>query len=131
MVASDGFAAFLQEQLAPFGRLVFRRMFGKTGVFRDGVMFGIVSDDTLYLRVDDQNRADFDEVSGMPPLAYQKGGRMIDLSFWPIPDRLLDEPDALLTWVRSAQGAARRVAAERKPAGPRPTGSRRSQKARA
>jgi DNA transformation protein len=126
LTASDAFAAFPREQLAPFGRLVFWRMFGKTGVFRDGVMFGIVSDDTLYLRVDGQNRAGFEEASGMPPLAYQKGGRMIDLSFWPIPDRLLDEPEDLLTWVHSA----RRVVAGRKPAGPRPTSPGRSQKAR-
>jgi TfoX/Sxy family transcriptional regulator of competence genes len=36
MVASDSFAAFLCEQLAPLGRITLRRMFGKTGVFRDG-----------------------------------------------------------------------------------------------
>jgi DNA transformation protein len=33
MVASDSFAEFLREQLAPLGRVTMRRMFGKTGVF--------------------------------------------------------------------------------------------------
>ena len=53
MVASDSFAEFLREQLAPLGRVTMRRMFGKTGVFCDGVMFGMVTDNMLYLRVDD------------------------------------------------------------------------------
>ena len=44
-----------------------RRMFGKTGVFCDGVMFGMVTDNTLYVRVDDHNRAIFKEAAyGMP-----------------------------------------------------------------
>ena len=38
MVASDDFAEFLREQLAPLGRVTMRRMFGKTGVFCDGVV---------------------------------------------------------------------------------------------
>jgi hypothetical protein len=37
MVASDGFAEFLREQLAPLGRVTMRRMFGKTGVFCNGL----------------------------------------------------------------------------------------------
>ena len=36
-----------------------RRMFGKTGVFCDGLMFGMVSEDTLYVRVDERNPAEF------------------------------------------------------------------------
>ena len=113
MVASDGFAEFLREQLSPLGRLTMRRMFGKTGVFCDGLMFGMITDDTLYVRVDDHNRALFKEAEAAPPLNYEKQGRTIDLSFWRVPERLLDEPDELILWARAALGAAGRVAAER------------------
>ena len=51
MVASDSFAEFLREQLAPLGRVTMRRMFGKTGVFCDGLMLGMVTDNMLYFRV--------------------------------------------------------------------------------
>ena len=119
MVASDSFAEFLREQLAPLGRLTMRRMFGKTGVFCDGVMFGMVADNTLYFRVDDDNRAVFEEAQSFPPLNYEKKGSTIDLSFWRAPDRLFDEPDELLSWARAALAAAHRVAAKRKPAAPR------------
>jgi TfoX/Sxy family transcriptional regulator of competence genes len=75
MVASDSFAEFLQEQLAPLGRVTMRRMFGKTGVFCDGLMLGMVTDNTLYFRVDDHNRATFEEAQSFPPLNYEKQGR--------------------------------------------------------
>ena len=113
MVASDGFAEFLREQLSPLGRLTMRRMFGKTGVFCDGLMFGMITEDTLYVRVDDHNRAVFKEAEAAPPLNYDKKGRTIDLSFWRVPERLLDEPDELILWARAALGAAGRVAAGR------------------
>lgn len=113
MVPSDSFAEFLRDQLAPLGRVTIRQMFGKTGMFCDGVMFGVVADDTLYLRVDDHNRAAFKEAEIDPPLSYEKQGRTIELSFWRAPDRLLDEPDELVTWARVALEAARRVAAKR------------------
>jgi len=113
MVASDDFAEFLREQLAPLGRVTMRRMFGKTGVFCDGVMFGMVTDNTLYFRVDDRNRATFKEAEAFPPLNYSKKGNSIDLSFWRAPDRLMDESDELVEWAREALAAARRVAAKR------------------
>jgi DNA transformation protein len=113
MVASDSFAEFLREQLAPLGHLTMRRMFGKTGVFCHGLMFGMVTNDTLYFRVDDHNRAVFKEAESVPPLNYEKQGRSIDLAFWRAPERLLDEPEELVTWARAALAAARRVAAKR------------------
>jgi DNA transformation protein len=113
MVASDRFAEFLRDQLAPLGRIAMRRMFGKTGVFCDGFMLGMVRDNTLYFRVDDDNRAAFKEAESFPPLDYQKKGGTIDLSFWRAPERLFDEPDELVIWARAALAAARRVAAKR------------------
>ena len=119
MVASDAFAEFLREQLASLGRVTMRRMFGKTGVFCDGLMLGMVTDDTLYLRVDDHNRAAFKEAESFPPLSYEKKGGTIDLAFWRVPERLFDEPDELVIWARAALGAARRVAAKRQRTAPR------------
>ncbi len=76
-------------------------------------MFGVVSDDTLYFRVDAGNRATFREAQAFPPLSYRKQGRVIDLAFWRAPDRLLDEREELLAWARAALAAAHRVAAKR------------------
>ena len=113
MVASNDFAEFLREQLAPLGRVTMRRMFGKTGVFCDGVMLGVVTENTLYFRVDEDNRETFREAEAFPPLNYAKQGETIDLAFWRVPERLFDEPDEFITWARAALAAAHRVAAKR------------------
>jgi DNA transformation protein and related proteins len=113
MVASDDFAEFLREQLAPLGRVAMRRMFGKTGVFCGGLMLAMVRDNTLYFRVDDDNRAVFKEAEAFPPLNYAKKGGTIDLAFWRAPERLFDDPDELVAWAQAALAAARRVAAKR------------------
>ena len=118
MVASDTFGEFLREQLAPLGHVTMRRMFGKSGVFCDGVMFAMVTENTLYFRVDDQNRASFKEAEAFPPLNYEKKGGTIDLAFWRAPERLFDEPDELVAWARAALAAARRVAAKREKTAP-------------
>jgi DNA transformation protein and related proteins len=128
MVASDSFAEFLREQLAPLGRVTLRRMFGKTGVFCDGVMLGMVTENTLYFRVDDHNRVTFKEAASFPPLNYGKKGSTIDLSFWRVPERLFDEPDEFVTWARAALAAARRVAAKRERTAPERKSTRRKSK---
>ena len=113
MVATTEFASFLREQLAPLGYVTMRRMFGKTGVFCEGVMFGVVTENILYFRVDSRNRAIFKEAGAFPSLSYVKNGCTIDLSFWRAPDRLFDEHDELIAWARAALAAAHRVAAKR------------------
>lgn len=114
MVASDGFADFLTDQLAPLGRLRLRRMFGSTGVFCGDAMLGLVHDDTLYFRVDDGNRDLFAEAADAP-FTYLKQGQVVALSFWRVPEHLLDDADDLLEWAQAALDAAERVAARRRP----------------
>ena len=116
MVASADFAEFLRDQLAPLGHITTRRMFGKTGVFCQGVMLGMVTENILYFRVDSLNKATFKEAESFPSLNYVKKGSTIDLSFWRVPDRLLDEREEFVAWARSALAAAHRVAAKRGPA---------------
>ena len=130
MVASESFAAFLHEQLAPLGRIAMRRMFGKTGVFCDRVMLGMERDDSLYFRVDDDNKAAFEEAAAFPPFNYAKRGGTIDLAFWRAPERLFDEPDELVAWARLVLAAARRAAAKRERAAPKRQSKSRQSKSR-
>ena len=113
MAAGGSFGEFLQDQLRPLGHVTVRRMFGGAGVYCDGLMFGLVSDDTLYFRVDDGNRGAF-EAEGQQPFTYDGKGRTIVLPYWRVPERLFDEPEEMIDWARAASAAARRVAAKKK-----------------
>ena len=113
MASRGTFGEFLQDELRPLGQVTVRRMFGGAGVYCDGLMFGLVADDTLYFRVDDGNRGAF-EAEGLAPFIYDGKGRTIVLPYWRVPERLFDEPDEMLVWARAALAAARRVAATKK-----------------
>ena len=84
-------------------------MFGGAGIFCDGLMFALVADDVLYLKVDGENRAGF-EAEALPAFSYQtKIGRTVIASFRRAPDRLLDDADELAVWARASLTAAHRA----------------------
>jgi DNA transformation protein and related proteins len=119
---------FLEELFAPLGGVNIRRMFGGLGVFRDGLMFGLIANDILYLKADDLSRAPF-EAEGSKPWVYQGRHRAnVSTSYWRVPERLFDEAEEFADWARRAFDAAVRMnAAKAKPtrkpkavAGPKP-----------
>ena len=110
---SSEFSDFLIEQMAGFGAIGARRMFGAAGLYCDGTMFAIVSDDVLYLRVDEGTRGDF-EAEGLPSFSYEtRAGRNTVMSYMRAPERCLEDSDEMAAWCRKAYEAALRA---RKPA---------------
>lgn len=100
---------FLNELFADFGRVSVRRMFGGAGIFRDGLMIALVSDGEIYLKADAVTVPDF-EAENMRPFTYGKAGKRVVLSYWRMPERLLDDTEELAGWAHKALGAARRAA---------------------
>ena len=102
MSASEGFKEFVQDQLASFGPVAIRRIFGGAGIYAGDVMFALIADDTLYLKTDETTAPAF-EAEGMAAFTYTaKGRKPISMSYWEIPPRLLEEPDELAEWARAA-----------------------------
>ena len=87
-----------------------RHMFGAHGLFRDGLMFGLVADDTLYFKVDDRTRPEY-EARGLPPFRYRRKGRTIALGYHMAPEEALEDSEVLVDWARQACDAARRSGA--------------------
>ncbi|WP_279359862.1 TfoX/Sxy family protein [Methylobacterium indicum] len=112
-------SAFLEEMLAPLGGVSLRRMFGGLGLFRDGLMVGLALRGELFLKAAPGETAAFAAEGGAPFSYATRGGRTTTIaSDWRAPDRLNDEPEKFLDWVRKACAAAQ--AADRaKPAGRR------------
>jgi DNA transformation protein and related proteins len=123
---------FIHDLFAPFGQVTIRRMFSGAGIFRDGLMFGLVVREVIYLKADETSTADF-EREGCGPFTYVRGKnsgqpKQHALPFWRLPERLYDDPDELAEWARKAFAIAERKkltprkrtnAAKRKSAGRR------------
>lgn len=96
MGVSEEFLAYVLDQYTAWGGVVFRRMFGGAGLYRDGKMFGLVSDDVVYLKVDDSNRNRFEEAGCTPFKPY--ADRPATMSYYEVPARVLENPVALVEW---------------------------------
>ena len=102
------FAEFVLEVLRPWRAVTARRMFGGHGIYHAGVMFGLIADGTLYLKVDDESRGTF-EAAGLPPFVYEAKGRRVALSYHRAPEAKLDEPELAREWAERGWQAARRA----------------------
>jgi len=80
-------------------------MFGGAGIYRDGIMFALVSDGEVYLKSGAAMSARF-EAAGSRPFAYEKRGKAVDMSYWSMPDAALDDSDELKIWAELAFEAA-------------------------
>ena len=113
MRVTDGFCAFVLEQLAGVESVLARAMFGGVGLYADGVFFGILAADTLYLKVDDSNRGRY-EAEGMT--AFQPysdkpySDKPMTMSYYQVPASVLEDRDELTTWVGASVRAAARAA---------------------
>lgn len=114
MAVSPELSEYLLELFEPLEDVSIRRMFGGAGVFCHGVMFGLIASDQLYFKIDDENKAMFEE-AGCEPFTYSaKNGKRGVMSYYEAPDHLYDDSDEMLTWARSALEAALRNARSKK-----------------
>ena len=119
MATSAEFLDFIKEQFQDFGPVSVRRMFGGAGIFRDGLMFALVVDETLYLKADAVSQGDF-EAQSLPPFSYAaRGGKRTVMAYWRAPEACLDDRDAMTDWAGKAFGAALRARKPAKSAGTR------------
>ena len=102
------FTNYLAEVFALFGAVQAKRMFGGYGVYHDNLMFGLVADDVLYLKADEESSGAFSEL-GLPQFEYEKGGTKIKMSYYMAPEGIFDDPEQANDWARRAFEAVLRA----------------------
>jgi DNA transformation protein len=101
---SESFKAFVLDQLEELGDVAPKSMFGGVGLYHAGVFFGILARDTLYLKVDDGNRQDYEDAGMKAFKPYpDRGGTM---RYYSVPLAVLESPIDLAEWARKAVSAA-------------------------
>jgi len=103
---------FIRDLFAQFRPVTVKRMFGGAGLWADGLMFALVFDGAIFLKVDETSIPDF-EREGSRPFVYTRAksaGRVgrASLSFWRLPERLYDDPEQLAVWACRALAIAQR-----------------------
>ena len=93
------------DLLVPLGQVTSRAMFGGYGIFHEGRMFALISESTLYFKVDDSNRA-----------CYEQAGnrRFKPMPYYEVPADVLEDTAKLHDWVRVSIGIAQATATKKK-----------------
>ena len=105
----SGLEDLLEDLLAPLGGVTIRRMFGGRGVFKDGLMFALMSSRGVFYFKADAGTAPAFEREGSEQWTPEMKGRVMPMPYWRAPERLFDEPDAFAEWARTAFAAAVRT----------------------
>lgn len=97
---------YVIDLLAPLRGVTARRMFGGYGLFRGGLMFGIIIDDVLYFKVSAKTQSEYEALEAQP-LRYGRKGKSVALSYWNVPAAILDDEDLIIAWAEKACATAR------------------------
>jgi DNA transformation protein len=107
MTVSPSFRTFIVDQLSrTVPRVRARSMFGGVGIYGGDIFFAVIADDTLYFKVDESNRSDFEELGMGPFRPYGEDGEV--MQYYQVPPELLEDVEALRPWVEKAMTVAGR-----------------------
>ena len=95
----DSFVAFVRDQLAELGEVRHRAMFGGFGLYCGNAFFGIVYDERLYFKTDEDSAREY-VAAGMQP--FQANDRQTLRNYYEVPPEIIDDRDQLLLWAGEA-----------------------------
>jgi DNA transformation protein and related proteins len=105
-VLSEGFGAFVLDQLSGLDGIEAKPMFGGAGFYLDGSFFGILYKKHLYFRVSDETLGEYKKRKAKPfePFEGRKGKSK---SYYEVPVEILESPGDLVVWAKKAVKASR------------------------
>ena len=107
MAKDDAYIEYLHELLAPLGNISAKKMFGGRGVYCDSLIFGLVIDEVLYLKVDELTKPLF-VTAGCQPFIYDKKNKKVAMSYWSVPAEAMESSEEMLPWGKHAFAAVLR-----------------------
>lgn len=97
----SNFAQTVTLHLSPFGHITTRKMFGGYGVYKDGVIIGMIVHDELYLKASPQTEPYF-ESFGSHPFIYEGKDKPVKMSYWKVVLDVWNSSSELKKWVEMA-----------------------------
>jgi DNA transformation protein len=105
-MADASFKDYVLDQLKGVAGVGARAMFGGFGIYKSGVMFGLIAEEVLYFKVGDDNRADYVARKSAPFVYESTGRKPITMSYWKVPDEVLEDVDEAKVWAMKAYDLA-------------------------
>lgn len=108
MPRDTSFHDYIIDLLADMPGITSRSMFGGWGIYKDRIFFGLISDGELYFKVGAGNRAEYEKAMSRS-FVYSANGKKITMSYWLVPEEVLEDRETLSEWVEKAVTEARKA----------------------
>lgn len=100
MAVSNDFLEYVLDQLSFWDGVYTKKMFGGVGLYFDGLMFGLVYNDMISLKVDTTNKEKYIQ-EGMEPIKVFKTETPIP-SFYIVPIDVFENKDVFTLWAKES-----------------------------
>ena len=107
------FVTYVVELMQLIGPVSAKGMFGGHGIFLEGLMFGLVADSILYLKVDKETENEF-KAKGLQAFTYNKKGKEFKMSYYQVPEEALEDAEEMKYWTKKAYGVALKAASKKR-----------------
>ena len=106
MSVSSEYTDYVLEQLNAVRPVRAKRMFGGLGLYAGDWFFALVKNNTLYFKVDDSNRSDYEQAGMGPFMPF--GPESWSMNYYEVSAGVLEEVDELRIWMDKAVSVAKR-----------------------
>lgn len=113
----SAFAEFVLEQMSGIPGVGLKAMFGGFGIYREGLMFALIADESLYFKATDALADEFAAL-GLPPFVFESRGKSVSMKYYLAPESVFEESAQMQHWADKAFRCAVRNAVAK--AAPRP-----------
>ena len=106
------FVTHVVDLMQSIGPVRAKGMFGGHGIFLEGLMFGLIADSVLYLKVDKETENEF-KARGLEAFTYNKKGKEFKMSYYQAPEEALEDVEEMNLWANKAYGTALKAASKK------------------
>ena len=78
MASDQKFVDFITDQIKRAGEITAKKMFGEYGIYSDGILFGLICDNKLFIKPTKSGREFIGEVVESPPYPGAKPSFLIE-----------------------------------------------------
>ncbi|MBU3024920.1 TfoX/Sxy family protein [Zobellia galactanivorans] len=100
MKVTEGFLAYVLDQLAQWEGVYTKKMFGGVGLFYEGLMFGLVYNDSVALKVDLRNQSKY-IAAGEAPITVFKTNTPLP-SYYTVPGSVFENASDFVSWAKES-----------------------------
>lgn len=76
-------------------------MFSGYGIYFHGKIFAFYTEESIFFKTHSHNKKEFIDAGGIP-FSYQKQGKNQEISYYKLPEEILEEREELGSWIQKS-----------------------------